>query len=69
MNTQEAAKFLKWALDYWYVSYDNGIVTVRKGRTRRKFKMDKYRTAEDLIDDIHRYMNDDPSRYKRARLC
>ena len=57
MNVEEKVKFLKWALSYWYISDNGDYALVRKGRTKRKFKYEKYTTAEEMQDDIRKYMS------------
>lgn len=57
MNVEEKVKFLKWMLGYWYISDHGDHCVVKKGRTKRKFKYEKYMTAESLQEDIRKYMS------------
>lgn len=57
MNVEEKDKFLKWALNYWYISDNGDHCVVKKGRTKRKFKYAKYVTAEEMQEDIRKYMS------------
>lgn len=43
---------------HWYISLiDENTLLVRKGRTKKKFKINKYKSSEELIKSIEEYMS------------
>lgn len=59
MAWEEIKKFKEYAKKFWYISFVDDKVKVIKGRTRKYFKLNDYKTSEELIKSIQEYMSND----------
>lgn len=51
-------KLIDYIKERWYISkIDDNTLLVIKGRTKKKFKIDKYESSEELIKSIEKYMS------------
>lgn len=51
-------QLIDYIKEHWYIStIDENTLLVRKGRTKKKFKIDKYKSSEELIKSIEEYMS------------
>lgn len=54
-TNQQLIDYIK---EHWYISMiDCNTLLVRKGRTKKKFKINKYKSSEELIKSIEEYMS------------
>lgn len=57
MDKQELQKIVEWSKKYWFITISNNILHVKKGRTKKQFKLKNYQTFEDLKTDVDYYMS------------
>lgn len=55
--TTEDKKLQEYIEQHWYISIFEQTLIVKKGRTKKKFKLSKYDNFDDLLKDINQYMS------------